>query len=78
MDYLPLENVSKFTRNRYEAVIVTSQHARHLNLLRLAQLQRMLEEEGPEPSGTKVTTLALKDLLKGEIVFHRNEDADSD
>ncbi|MCH9030687.1 MAG: hypothetical protein IIB00_00300 [candidate division Zixibacteria bacterium] len=78
MDYLPLENVSKFTRNRYEAVIVTSQHARHLNLLRLAQLQRMLEEDGVEPIGTKVTTLSLKDLLKGEIVFHRNEDADSD
>ena len=78
MDYLPLENVSKFTRNRYEAVIVTSQHARHINLLRLAQLQRMLEDQSVEPIGTKVTTLALKDLLKGEIVFERNEDADSD
>ena len=40
-----VEHVDKVTQNRYEAVIVAAQHARHLNALRLAKLKRLNEED---------------------------------
>ena len=73
MPYLPMDEVDKVTENRYEAVIVAAQHARHLNAQRLARLEQL--EEGSEVSieARKITMVALKDLVEGKVNFERTD-----
>jgi len=76
MPYLPLDNLEHLTRNRYEAVIVAAQHARHLNAIRQAMIARLneVDEETIEDlniDGRKITMVALKDLLDGKVKFNR-------
>jgi DNA-directed RNA polymerase omega subunit len=60
------EELDKVTRNRYEAVLIASQRARQINSIRLAQLERMAEED-ISIDGRKVTSLALADLASGKV-----------
>ncbi len=64
------EELDKVTRNRYEAVLIASQRARHINSMRLAQLERMAEED-ISIDGRKVTSLALADLAAGKVKLRK-------
>ncbi len=73
MRHLPIEGLDKLGLNRYEAVIIASQHARLLNSKRLAALERMEENPEIEIDSRKITMVALNDLLRGEIKFTRSD-----
>ncbi len=74
MQPVNVENVDKVTRNRYEAVIVAAQHARHLNALRLAKLKRLNEEDtGSDIESRKITMVALRNLVEGKVKFERKD-----
>ena len=62
MHRLSIEQITKLGLNRYEAVIVASQHARSLNNKRLRSLEKMEEKD----------MVALKDLLEGRVKFTRS------
>lgn len=64
------EELDRIVENRYEAVLIASQRARQINSLRLAQLERM-SEENITIDGRKVTTMALQDLSAGKVKFRR-------
>jgi DNA-directed RNA polymerase omega subunit len=75
---LSLEEIDKLTRNRYEAVLIAAQRARQINSLRLALLERMTEED-VSIDARKVTTIALRDIIDGNIELKRfgeNENPD--
>ncbi len=65
--------VDKITRNRYEAVLIAAQRARRINSHRLAQLERMVEEE-VNIDARKVTSIALQELSEGIVKFKRTND----
>jgi len=71
MSKASFEDIDKISRNRYEAVLIAAQRARQINSMRLAQLERMGEEE-VSIDGRKVTSIALHDLAAGKIKFKRN------
>lgn len=59
--------------NRYEAIIIASQHARRLNTERLERLERLEEDPNIELDPRKITMIALKDLLDGRVKFTRSD-----
>ena len=71
MPIVPTDDLKKLTCNRYEAVILAAQHARQLNLQRLANLEKMEEDAEVDIEARKITMVALKDLLEGRIKFKR-------
>ncbi len=73
MEKLSIEDIDKLNLNRYEAVIVASQHARHLNAQRLQKLEQMEEDPSVTIDSRKITMLALKDLLNGKVKFTRSD-----
>ncbi len=74
MRLVNIEDIDKVTRNRYEAVIVAAQHARHLNSARLARLARLGETEtGLDIESRKITMVALRDLVENKVKFERDE-----
>jgi DNA-directed RNA polymerase omega subunit len=73
MEKLPLEELEKLNLNRYEAVIVAAQHARHLNTQRLRKLEQMEEDPTVTIDSRKITMVALKDLLEGKVKFTRSD-----
>lgn len=74
MSYTPITEVDKYTRNRYEAVIVTSRRARQINTHRLKLMEMLQENSDVEIDGTKITTLALRDVISGKVGFTRPDD----
>ena len=72
MHRLPIDELKKLVLNRYEAVIVASQHARSLNNKRLRSLEKMEENPSVEIEARKITMVALKDLLEGRVKFTRS------
>ena len=73
MEKPPIEDLEKLNLNRYEAVIVAAQHARHLNTQRLQQLDQMEEDPSVSIDSRKITMVALKDLLEGRVKFTRSD-----
>ena len=73
MPLFSIESLKKLNLNTYEAVIVASQHARMLNVLRLEQLERMGEDPSVDLETRKITAVALKDVLDGKVKFKRPE-----
>lgn len=73
MDRLPVDDLDKLNLNRYEAVIVASQHARSLNARRLRALEQMEEDPAVDIEPRKITMVALKDLLEGKVKFTRSD-----
>lgn len=71
MHKLPIGDLPKLHLNRYEAIIVASQHARHLNNLRLRTLEKMEENPDLDIESRKMTMIALRDLLDGKVKFTR-------
>jgi DNA-directed RNA polymerase omega subunit len=72
MSKMSFDEIDKITKNRYEAVLIAAQRARHINSQRLAQMERMVEES-VTIDGRKVTTVALHDLSTGKVKFTRKE-----
>ena len=72
MAYHAIDDLDKVTRNRYEAVLVASKHARYLNAKRLAKLAR-LEEEVTEVDieARKMTAVALREVMESKVNFER-------
>lgn len=70
MSRFTFEDIDKLTRNRYEAVLIAAQRARQINSMRLAQLERMAEED-ITIDGRKVTTIAIQDLAAGRIKYKK-------
>lgn len=63
------EDLDKVTTNRYEAVIVTSRRARHLNSKRLATLARMENNPELQLETRKITGIAMKDFVDGKVNY---------
>jgi len=76
MVFLPADGIASRTKNRYEAVIVTARRAREINSHRLKLLEMMMEDAEVEIDGTKITTLALRDVLDGKIKYHYKSEND--
>ncbi len=74
MVFLIADGIAQQTRNGYEAVIVTSRRAREINTHRLKLLEMMMEDSEVEIDGTKITTLALNDVLDGKVKFKYGAD----
>ena len=66
-----IEELTKLGLNRYEAVIVASQHARILNSRRLKLLERMPDDPTIEIDSQKISMKALCELLEGKVKFNR-------
>ncbi len=73
MNTVRVNELDKLALNRYQAVIVASQHARWLNLKRLKALEKMEENPMIEIEARKITMVALKDLVEGRVKFGRPE-----
>jgi len=74
MPLVPTEELDKVTSNRYEAVIIASKHARHLNTVRLAKLQQLDPETVEfDYDSRKITMVAFKDLMDGKVKFQRTD-----
>ena len=71
MHSLPIEEFEKLGLNRYEAIIVASKQARHLNNVRLKTLEQMEENPDLEIESRKMTMCALRDLISGKVKFAR-------
>ncbi len=74
MAYVPIDDLEKVTQDRYAAVIVASQHARHRNAVRLAKFQQL--EEGMaevDIEARKMTAVALRELMEGKVKFERSD-----
>ena len=78
MDYDIKKKAAKFTKNKYEAVIIASKVARKLNLERLADAENIGPEESVPVYKTKVTTEAITDLAEGKIKFRFRDDTPRD
>jgi len=72
---IPMEEVDKVSRNRYEAVLIAASRSRQINSMRLALLERMAEED-VSIDARKVTTIALRDLIEGKIKIRRPEETE--
>jgi len=68
-----IEALEKLGLNRYEAVIVASQHARFLNTKRLRQLELMEQDPTIDIDSRKITMKALKEVLEGKVKFERSD-----
>ena len=73
MHSLSLDKLKKLNLNRYEAIIVASQHARILNNKRLKNLKKLEENPELDLETRKITMVALKDLLDDKIKFGRSD-----
>ena len=71
MGKVNLDELLKLGLNRYEAVIVASQHARILNSKRLKLLERMPDDPNIEIDSRKISMQALMELLEGRVKFKR-------
>ena len=80
MDYNLKQKVAKYTRNKYEAVIVASKLARKINNQRLSAVENLGADEPVPVYKDKVTTEALNELADGKVKFefkkeeHREEE----
>ncbi len=75
MTFEAIDDLEKVTINRYEAVLVASKHARHLNAVRLTKLAQLEEgtSEIEEIELRKITAVALRDLMQGKVTFERTD-----
>ncbi len=61
MAYVPVEEVTKVVKNKYEAVVVSAREARKIN-----SAMRMV---GREETKEKVTSRALRRVGRGDVDF---------
>jgi len=78
MGFIPLDELDKITRNRYEAVLMASQRARQLNAIRLAKLEMLTRDNADkiEIDGRKVTAIALEDCIEGRVRYKTEQNGE--
>jgi DNA-directed RNA polymerase omega subunit len=78
MGFVPLDELDKVTRNRYETVLIASQRARQINVIRLAKLEMLTRDNADkiEIDGRKVTAIALEDFLAGKIRYNTEKNGE--
>jgi len=70
----PLDDFTKFSATRYEAVIVAAKYARKMNeILNREKIPEEGEEEANKPQMEKIISTALKEVLEGKVKFERLE-----
>lgn len=69
MSIVTTDGFEKMGLNTYEAVIIASQHARRLNVKRMAQLELLEEDPTLDIESRKIPLLALRDLLDGKLKY---------
>ena len=69
MSIVTTDGFEKMGLNTYEAVIIASQHARRLNVKRMAQLELLEEDPTLDIESRKIPHLALRDLLDGKLKY---------
>ena len=67
------EDLRKLGLNRYEAIIVAAQHARHLNTDRLNRLERLEDDPSIDLDPRKITMVALKDVMEARVKYTRSD-----
>jgi len=67
------EDLRKLGLNRYEAIIVAAQHARHLNTDRLNKLERLEDDPSIDLDPRKITMVALKDVMEARVKYTRGD-----
>lgn len=71
-----LDAFTKFTKNRYEAIMVAAKHARKMNeLLEKAEAASSEEEESDKLKVEKMVNKALREVLEGKVKFERPKTA---
>ena len=73
MKVVSSDDLRKLGVNRYEAVIIASQHSRRLNSERIQKLERLEEDPMVELEARKISMVALKDLLEGKVKIKRSD-----
>ena len=78
MGFVPLDDMEKITRNRYETFLMASQRARQLNAIRLTKLSMLNKDnvDQIEIDGRKVTAVALEDCLQGKVKYKVEQDGE--
>ncbi len=61
LSYVPVEKLTSFVKNRYEAVVVAAREARKIN--------SVLRMVGRDDRKAKVTTRALRRVAHGEVDY---------
>lgn len=69
MALFSIADLEKLNLNNYEAIIVASRHARHLNTKRLEDLDKLAEDPSVDIEARKITMVALRDVLDGKVKF---------
>lgn len=73
MKVISNEDLRKLGLNRYEAIIVAAQHARHLNTERLNRLERLEDDPSIDLDPRKITMVALKDVMEARVKYTRTD-----
>ncbi|MCK4857000.1 MAG: DNA-directed RNA polymerase subunit omega [candidate division Zixibacteria bacterium] len=68
-----LDKLDGIALNRYQAVLLAAKRARQINEERLAAMQMMTEDSEEPIDYRKVTTIALEQLLNGDITLKKKE-----
>ena len=72
MPFVPIEKLTKIIENKYEAVLVAAKEARVQNSI--AQLQDL----DPNEVYTKITTVALENLINEKVNYFYGEEKQKD
>lgn len=69
-----LDDYTKFTKNRYEAIVVASKHARKMNeMLNEEEVPAEGEEEVTKVKMEEIVTAAMREVIEGKVKFERPE-----
>lgn len=66
-----LKDYTKYTKNRYEAIIVAAKHARKMNELLEKEENVEGEEKADRPKMEEIVTKSLREVLEGKVKFER-------
>ncbi len=66
-----LKDYTKYTKNRYEAIIVAAKYARKMNELLEKEENAEGEEKTDKPKMEEIVSKSLREVLEGKIKFER-------
>jgi len=69
-----LDDFTRFTKNRYEAIVVASKYARKMNeMLNEEVVPAEGEEEVTKVKMEEIVTAAMREVIEGKVKFERPE-----
>jgi DNA-directed RNA polymerase omega subunit len=66
-----LENFTKYTKNRYEAIIVAAKHARKINEILENEESSGDEEKTDRLKMEEIVSKSLREVLEGKVKYER-------